>query len=254
MAITSSDIEYHVAGVRYAGLLYDDDQRGHDRPGVLVAPAAMGLGPNAKAVAHRLAELGYVAFAMDYYGDGASPPHDVRAPRLNALRADVDKARAIGLEALRVLTSRPQTDPDRVAAIGHCYGGALALELARAGADLKAVVAFHAELATPRPKDAQAIRGKVLAIIGSEDPLVPRADRTAFEQEMTDGGIDWRLYVLGGVGHSYTNPSVLPGGEPGMAYNAAADRRSWIAMLDLLREVFDDPSRNAGDVALSRGR
>ncbi len=110
------------------------------------------------------------------------------------------------MAGLEILLQEPRTDPQRVAAIGYCFGGTLALELARGEADLKAVVGFHSGLATARPQDAEHIVGKVLVMIGADDPIVDNAQRKAFEEEMTGGGVDWQLIVYGGAVHSFTNP------------------------------------------------
>jgi len=123
-------------------------------------------------------------------------------------------------------------------AIGYCFGGTLSLELARGGADLKAAVGFHAGLGTTRPEDARAITGKVLALIGADDPIVPHEQRRAFEEEMTAGGVDWQLVVYGGAVHSFTNQRAANIDLPGIAYHEPTDRRSWQAMLDLFAEVF----------------
>jgi dienelactone hydrolase len=232
-------IEYTVSGTLYRGYLAVDPKAGAGRPGILVAPDGLGLGENAMAVARRLAGLGYVAFAMDYYGDGQLPPSEQVGSRIGALSADPLALRSIAAEALKVLAGQPQTDPARLAAIGYCFGGTTAFELARSGADIKAAVGFHAGLRTARPQDAGQIRAKVLALIGATDPIVPPEDRIGFEQEMSAGGVDWRLYLYGGVGHSFTNPSAKPGDRVGMAYDAKTDKRSWAEMLALMDEVFE---------------
>jgi len=132
----------------------------------------------------------------------------------------------------------PRTDGHRLAAIGFCFGGTLALELARGGADLKAIVGFHSGLATPRPQDAGAIVGKVLVLIGADDPIIPPEQRSAFEDEMRAGGVDWQLHLYGGVQHSFTNPRANNTGLPGIAYHEPTDRRSWRAMRDLFDETL----------------
>jgi dienelactone hydrolase len=238
MAVKTSVVEYQVDGVRYVGELALSEAGDRRRPGVLVAPSGGGLDDTAKSVASRLAGLGYVALAMDYYGEGRRLSGEELGVRLGALQSDPQKIRKITAEALKALVSAPETDAKRLAAIGFCYGGTAVLELARSGADLKAVVGFHSGLKTARPDDASAIKAKVLVLIGADDPIVPPADRAAFEAEMKAGGADWQMHLYGGVGHSFTNPNVKPGAQPGMAYNAQADRRSWAAMRDLFDEVF----------------
>jgi dienelactone hydrolase len=159
--------------------------------------------------------------------------------RLGELMGDPLRTRAIGRAGLDVLAAEPRTDIERLAAIGFCFGGTLVLELARDGADLKAVVGFHSGLSTPRPQDASNIMGKVLALIGADDPIVDHAQRRAFEEEMTAGGVDWVLTVYGGAEHSFTRPGSEDVGMPGLRYHEPTDRRAWRAMLDLFEEVLD---------------
>ena len=126
----------------------------------------------------------------------------------------------------------------KVGAVGYCFGGTMALELARSGADLKAVVGFHAGLGTMRPEDARNITGKVLVCIGTEDPFIPLEQRLAFEEEMRAGGVDWRMNLYGGVEHSFTHPWAELAEIPGVKYDQPTAERSWRAMLDLFDEAF----------------
>jgi dienelactone hydrolase len=236
---TTRDISYEADGRTMIGTLALPD--GTDsRPGVLVCHEGPGLDDHARSRASRLAdELGYVAFALDYHGDG-KPVAD-RAQmmgRIGELREDPLRARAIGTAGLDVLRAEPRTDPGRLAAIGYCFGGTLSLELARGGTDLKAVVGFHSGLATVRPEDARKITAKVLALIGADDPIVDNAQRRDFEEEMRAGGADWQLVVYGGAVHSFTNPHASQVDLPGIDYDERVDRRSWQAMCDLFAEVF----------------
>jgi dienelactone hydrolase len=235
----TQDMEYTVGGQRYVGYLAVDDAKAGTRPGVLVAPEGGGLVDLTRSIARRLAEAGYAAFAMDYYGDG-KPLADVNEmlARLGPLMADPTAIREIATAALGVLAGQAETDPARLAAIGYCFGGTTALELARSGADLKAVVGFHSGLATARPQDAANIKAKVLVNIGADDPIIPAEQRLAFEKEMNEGGVDWRMNLYGGAGHSFTNPDVGAMGRPGFAYHAATDRRSWAAMTAMFEETL----------------
>jgi dienelactone hydrolase len=158
--------------------------------------------------------------------------------RLAALFADPDRTRALGAAALQVLLAEAPVDASRVAAIGYCFGATVALELARTGADIKAVVGFHPGLANVRPDDSANITGRVLMCVGADDPIVPLEDRTAFEREMRAAGVDWQMHVYGGVQHSFTHPAASAAGLPGIAYDEVAARRSWRAMLDLFDEVL----------------
>jgi dienelactone hydrolase len=235
----TQDIEYHADGARLVGYLAVDDSRGGKRPGVLVAPEGGGLVDLTKSIARRLAEAGYVAFAMDYYGDGKplSDRNEVM-PRINAFMAEPRTIRDRAAGALAVLAGQPQCDASKLAAIGYCFGGTTVLELARNGADLKAVVGFHSGLGTTRPQDAKAIKARILTCIGANDPIIPADQRLAFEKEMSEGGVDWRMNLYGGAGHSFTNPNVGALGMPGFEYHEATDRRSWAAMIDLFDETL----------------
>ncbi|MFN0029717.1 MAG: dienelactone hydrolase family protein [Acidimicrobiales bacterium] len=235
----TQEIEYDADGMRAVGYLAvpdGDDQR----PGVLVSHEGPGIDDQAKGRARRIAEeLGYVAFALDYIGNGERLA-DLQATmaRLGPLMGDPLKTRRIGQAGLDVLTSQPRVDKNRLAAIGYCFGGTMSLELARGGAPLKAVVGFHSGLATARPEDASKITGKVLACIGTEDPLVPPKQRADFEAEMRAGGVDWRMNLYGGAAHSFTNPTAGAMGVPGIEYHELTDIRSWNAMLDLFNETL----------------
>jgi dienelactone hydrolase len=234
----TQDITYHADGARLIGRLFVDEARTGKRPGVLVAPEGLGLSDHTFNIARRLAEAGYVAFAMDYYGDGGTLPMDEVMPRIGAFMASPETIRARAAEALKVLAGRPETDAGKLAAIGFCFGGTTVLELARSGAALGAVVGFHSGLGTARPQDAANIKAKVLACIGADDPIVPAEQRAAFEKEMTDAKVDWRMNLYGGTGHSFTNPAVGALGRPGFDYHAPTDQRSWRAMIDLFEEAF----------------
>jgi dienelactone hydrolase len=236
----SETVAYGADGAEMIGFLARPDADG-PHPAVLVCHEGPGLTDHARHVATRLADLGYVAFAMDYHGDGRVLSMEEVKPRVMAWLRDPAGIRTRAGAALGVLTRRREVDPARVAGIGYCYGGTVALELARAGADLKAVVGFHAGLSTARPDDARQITGKVSTYIGSADPLVPAEQRAAFEAEMSAAGVDWRMQIYGGVGHSFTNPEADALKTPGIAYDAAADRRSWAGMIDLFGETIGIP-------------
>jgi dienelactone hydrolase len=236
---TTRDISYEADGRTMIGTLALPD--GSDqRPGVLVCHEGPGLDDHARARAVRLAdELGYVAFALDYHGGGTPiTDREQMMARITELRADPPRTFGVGTAGLDILRAEARTDNDRLAAIGYCFGGTLSLELARGGADLKAVVGFHSGLSTVHPEDARNITGKVLALIGADDPIVDNSQRRAFEEEMTAARVDWQLYVYGGAEHSFTRPGAEDFGMPGIRYHGPTERRSWRAMLDLFDEVF----------------
>jgi dienelactone hydrolase len=159
--------------------------------------------------------------------------------RLQELMGDPLQTGRLGVAGLDVLLSEARADPSRVAAIGFCFGGVVSLELARTGADVKAVVGFHSGYTQPRTEDSKKIRGSVLMMSGTEDPFATAEQRMAFETEMREAGVaDWSMELYGGVGHSFTNPDVDALKMPGMAYDACTDSRSWDSMVRLFDEVL----------------
>jgi dienelactone hydrolase len=235
--VQTADIEYSYDGIRLVGELSFDETRAGKRPAVLVAHEGGGLTDHAKSRARRLAELGYVAFALDYFGDGVPLAADQATARFTELAEDPLRSRMIARAGLDVLLADERTDASRVAAIGYCFGGTMALELARGGADLKAVVGFHSGLSTTREEDTPNITGRVLVCIGADDPYIPAAQRLTFEEQMSAAGVDWRLNLYGGAVHSFTNPDA-DGSNPALKYDQRTDERSWRAMLDVFGEVF----------------
>lgn len=233
----TQDIEYTADGVTFIGRLVTPEA-GANGVAVLVAHEGPGLSDHTYTIAGRLAELGYVAFALDYHGGGKPVEMDVARVRIGGWLADPAGIRARAAAALAVLTAQPGVDAGRVAGIGYCFGGTTVLELARSGANLAAVVGFHSGLATARPQDAGAIKGKVLTLIGTADPLIPPEQRVAFEAEMTAAKVDWQMHLYGGVAHSFTNPEADGSRMPGILYDAGADRRSWREMLALFGETI----------------
>jgi dienelactone hydrolase len=234
----TESIAYEADGARRIGFLAVDRARAGRRPGVLIAHEASGVSEVVKERARRLASLGYVAFALDYVGDGKVLGMEESMAMLAGYRAAPERIRAIGRASLDILRAQPEVDSARIAAIGYCYGGTAVLELARDGADVRCTVGFHSGLATTRPDDAKNIKGKVLVCIGAEDPLIPPEQRLDFEREMRAANVDWRLYLFGGAVHGFSNPSVDRLKHPALAYHRPTDERSFRAMRDLFDETF----------------
>jgi dienelactone hydrolase len=200
----------------------------------------LGLGEFAMERARRLAGLGYVALAADMFGDRrqASNLQEV-ATLVGGLRAEPDKLRARGRAALETLAVLPQVDAGRLAAIGFCFGGSVVLELARAGADLKAVVSFHGVLTTKLPAQPGQVKASVLVCTGVDDPLSPPEQVADFESEMRIGGVkDWQIIAYGNTLHGFTNPAADGSMMRTALYNEQADRRSWASMKSLFDEVL----------------
>jgi len=237
--IHTETVEYKHGDVVLEGYLAFDDAGDAVRPGVLIVHEWTGVGDYVKARARQLAELGYVAFALDMYGKGVRPQNSQEASaQAKIYRSDRSLMRARAAAGLEQLKKYPLVDPGKVAAIGYCFGGGTVLELARSGAEIAGVVSFHGNLDTPNLQDAKNIKAKILVCHGGSDPNVPPEQVQAFEQEMTAAGVDWEMNIYGHAVHAFTNPA--SGNDPsrGAAYNEKADRRSWQAMLDFFKEIF----------------
>jgi len=232
--------EYRDGEVVCEGYIVYDETIKEKRPGVLVVHEWTGLGEYEKRRAKEIAEMGYVALAADIYGKGVRAHTPEEASSLAAkFSSDRAMLRSRASAALEALKNHPLVDPNRVAAIGYCFGGGTVLELARSGAELAGVVSFHGNLNTPNPEDAKNINCKVLALHGADDPLVPQEHVLAFQDEMRSGGVDWQMILYGGAVHSFTNPASGNDPSKGVAYNERADRRSWGAMKSFFAELFE---------------
>ncbi len=236
-------LTYKQDGTELKGYLARDDAFKGPRAGVLVFPEWWGLNDYAQRRADQLARLGYVAMAVDMYGSARTARSAEEAAKLaGAVRADRKLMRARARAALEELKSQPEVDRARLAAIGFCFGGTCALELARSGADLAAVVSFHGGLDTPEPADARNIKARVLVLTGAEDPHVPPEQLAAFEKEMRDAKVNWQINLYGGAVHSFTNPAAGNDPASGAAYDELAARRAWAAMKLFFAETIGLPA------------
>ncbi|TPQ29141.1 dienelactone hydrolase [Bradyrhizobium guangdongense] len=220
------------------GLLVSTDATSR-RPGVVLFPDARGIGTHSIACAERLAALGIVVLIADLYGEGKTAPDVPQAIELmNDLRADTARWRERAEAARNALAQHDAVVPSKLAAIGYCFGGTTALELARTGAALSAVISFHGGFPNERPEDAANIKARVLVCHGAADALVSLTQLANFERDMRQASVDWQVHVYGGAAHGFTNPELIGAGLPDLAYHEAADRRSWAAMLALLEDAF----------------
>lgn len=231
-------LTYHLSGKTYESRLVRTPDA-LAQPGLLMVPNWMGISEGAERVAKEVASQGYVVLIVDLYGQSQRPSNaDEALAAMMPLRNDRGELRKRMNEALAQLLgqSRALLAPGKVAAFGFCFGGCAVLEQARSGADLKAVISFHGQLDTPDADDAKHIKGAVLALHGSEDPLVPTEQLPPFEAEMTAANVDWQLINYGGAVHSFTDPQAnVPGRNQ---YNRKVSERAFLAMHNLLDEVF----------------
>lgn len=229
-------IPYQFGGQDFVGYLADGS-KGKPTASVLVAHDGGGMTGHPKDRAVMLAELGYVAFAMDIFGHPITSREQAMAT-IGALMTDLPTLQGRAVAAMDVLRAQPNVDPARTAAIGFCFGGTTVLELARSGADVACVVGFHSGLDTTTRAAKGAVGAKVLVCLGAADPIIPATSRDAFVNEMVAAGADWQMLLLGGVGHSFTNPGVAALGVQGFAYDETADARSWRTMRGFFDEVL----------------
>lgn len=237
--IESRDVNYSIDGQNYVGVVVNDTSISAERPGVLVIPEYWGVNDYAKRRARMLAELGYVAFVGDMYGDGKVTTDSKQAGQWSgAVKGDRPLMRKRAVAALDELKKQPGVSKDNVAAIGYCFGGTTVLELARANTPVKGVVSFHGSLDAGNAPTAEKIDAPVLVLHGAADTHVPPDTVDALDKELTKAQADWHLVAYGSAAHAFTNPDAGNNPSSGVAYNEKADKRSWEAMKDFLAEVL----------------
>jgi len=238
-AVQTKEIEYEADGAKLKGVLAYDDAAKAKQPGVLVFHEWWGLNDYAKMRAKQLAELGYVAFAADMYGSGKVTEHPEDARKMST-EVRMNQAAWLGRAqaALKTLQAQEQVDPDRIAAIGYCFGGSTALQLAYVGAPLKAVATFHAALPVPTPEQAKTIKPRILICHGADDPFIPQETIDKFKAALDSAKVNYQFTSYPGVVHSFTVQGADKVGMKGMAYNKAADEQSWAAMQGLFRDTL----------------
>ena len=227
-------VDYQDGSLALAGLLARPS--GQARAAVLIFPTIANSTPAIERRAAMLADHGYLAMIADFYGEPIES-FEASRPLADKLRADVSVYRARLRAAIDTLRAHPAADGLSVAAIGYCMGGQAALETARDGADLVAVVSFHGLLETTKPAD-RPITPRVLVCHGDADPLVPREQVLRFWQEMDTVGAHWHFHSYSGVRHGFTDPGSDSRGLAAIAYDSSADRQSWAAMMALFDELF----------------
>ena len=235
-------VEYKADGTVLKGYLaYDDSVKGK-RPGVLIVPEWWGLNDYVKKRADMIAGLGYTALAVDMYGSGKNSEHPADAQKF---AAEVMNNMAIGEKrfnaALLFLKKQPTVNPDEIAAIGYCFGGAVVLHMARTGADLDGVVSFHGNLGSMYKAQPDTVKAKLLVLTGGDDNFVTPEEVDAFRKEMDAAHADYEIIVYPGAKHSFTNPDADRLGKENdmpIAYNEDADKKSWAEMKEFLKSIF----------------
>lgn len=241
--IVTKQITYSADGTTLKGFLtYNNAQTGK-RPGIIVVHEWWGLNQYARHRAEMLAKLGYIAFAIDMYGNGTVVNHPKEAGKFAmAVMQKMDTARARFDAGLRLLKEQPQTDTSKIGAIGYCFGGGIALRMALGGSDLNGVVSFHGDLPTDSIKNPRDEKARILVCNGADDPINPQEKVEAFEKTLNNAGIKFRLINYPGAKHSFTNPAADSIGKKydlPLAYNKAADEQSWEAMKIFFNDIFN---------------
>ncbi|MBI5057649.1 MAG: dienelactone hydrolase family protein [Nitrospirae bacterium] len=235
-------VDYSDNGVVMKGYLaYDENIKGK-RPGVLVVHEWWGHNEYARKRARMLAELGYTALAVDMYGDGKQAMHPDDAGKFSSeLMKNFDTAKSRFTAAMNFLKQQPTVDPERIAAIGYCFGGGIVLNMARQGIELKGVASFHGGLTAVKPAGPGAVKAKILVLHGADDKFTTPEQIDAFKKEMKAAGADSKFISYPGAMHSFTNPDAdmyakkfnLP-----LGYNAEADKKSWSELKKFLKAIF----------------
>lgn len=241
-SIEGKEVTYQAGGVPLKGYLCFDNSKKEKRPGVLVVHEWWGQNEYARRRARMLAELGYTALAVDMYGEGklAEHPNDAaKFAKAATKNTDIKKARF--LAAMDLLKKHPTVHPDKLAAIGYCFGGGVVLDMARLGLDLDAVASFHGSLRAGNAIAKEGMKAKILVCHGEADHFTSPEQIAAFKAEMKSAGADIRFISYPGAKHGFTNPEaddVAKKFKLDVAYDATADQKSWKAMQDLFKEVL----------------
>ena len=240
--LRTEEVFYHGGGVALKGYLAWDDTATAPRPGVLVVHEWWGQNEYVRMRARKLAELGYVALAIDMYGEGKLADHPQDAGQFAGdVMANLDTARKRFEAALNCLNQRPEKDPGKTAAIGYCFGGGVVLHMARLGVDLRGVASFHGSLDAKATAKPGVVKARVLVCNGADDIFVTAEAIQRFKQEMENAGVDYDFISYPGARHAFTNPEATAAGEKfglPIAYQKEADEASWQALKEFLVEVF----------------
>lgn len=237
--VKTESVQYQDGDQTLTGYIAYDDSLPGKRPGVLVVHEWWGLNDYAKRRAQMLAELGYVAFAADMYGDNRVTEHAADAKGwMMQITENQEAWQRRALAGLEALKASDKVDGERLAAIGYCFGGATVMQMAYAGADLDGVVSFHGSLPVPSTTRPGSIKPSILIAHGDQDSHVPAERVAAFQRALDAAAADWQMVSYGGAKHGFTNPDAGSYGMDSLAYDPKADARSWSLMQSFLAEVL----------------
>ena len=240
--LKGEEISYQADGITMKGYLAMDAQDAAKKPGILVVHEWWGHNDYARRRADMLAEMGYVALAVDMYGDGQTAEHPKDAGEFaGAVFQNLGGAKARFEKAMETLKAQAQVDPENIAAIGYCFGGTIVINMANAGMDLKGVAGFHAGLSLPITPDKGAVKAKVLVCNGADDSMISAEDQEKFKKVMDEAEVDYQYISYPGVVHSFTNPEATALGEKfgmNVAYDEKADKASWEELQNFLAGIF----------------
>ncbi len=241
-SIVTKTVSYSSDGTPLKGFIAYDSSKTGKRPGIIVVHEWWGMNAYAEKRAKMLAKLGYIALAVDMYGNGKTAEHPENAQKFaSAVMSHMDTARARFNAGLELLKKQPQTDTSNLAAIGYCFGGGVVLQMALAGAPLDGVVSFHGDLPQEAPKNPEEVKADILVCNGAADPFNPPEKVKAFKSMMDSVGIDYTFKNYEGAKHSFTNPDADIAGKKfnlPLAYNKNADEQSWQDMQDFFDKIF----------------
>lgn len=236
--VKTINVEYRDGDVLLEGYCAYDEKIAAKKPAVLIAPDWSGRNKFACQKAEKLAELGYVGFAIDMYGKGVlGNTKEEKSALIQPFIKDRKKLLKRISAALETLKNLEPVDTTRIGAIGFCFGGLCVLDLARSGASIAGVVSFHGLLSQPENKSDASILAKILVLHGYDDPMVTPDQVKQFADEMTHKNVDWQLHMYSHAMHAFTNPDANDKAF-GTVYNKEADMRSWIEMKEFFKEIF----------------
>jgi len=240
--IKGQNVKYTAGGVTLKGYLVYDEMIQAKRPGVLVVHEWWGQNAYVRKRARMLAREGYTALALDMYGEGRTARHPDDAGKFaSEVMKNFPVAKERFLAALEFLKKQPMVDPDRIAAIGYCFGGGVVLNMARQGVDLKGVASFHGSLVVVKPEQPTTIKAGVRVYNGADDKFSKPDQIEALKKEMADQKVNFKFVNYPGAVHSFTNPEATEIGKKfkmPIAYNAEADKESWADLQLFLKEIF----------------